>query len=43
LLIRSLIAALVASTLSGAAVAVDWTTVGHPGNECDTQAQGCFG
>jgi formylglycine-generating enzyme required for sulfatase activity len=26
-----------------AEVAIDWVTVGHPGNACDTQDQGCFG
>lgn len=25
------------------AVAIDWSTVGHPGNACDLQSQGCFG
>ena len=26
-----------------AAVAIDWVTIGDPGNSCDTQFQGCFG
>jgi formylglycine-generating enzyme required for sulfatase activity len=25
------------------AVAIDWVTVGDPGNACDSQSQGCFG
>ncbi len=25
------------------AVAVDWVTVGDPGNACDVQTDGCFG
>jgi formylglycine-generating enzyme required for sulfatase activity len=25
------------------AVTMDWTTVGNPGNSCETQSQGCFG
>ena len=36
---------LVASLASSpaAAVTIDWTFVGDPGNACDTQLQGCFG
>ena len=39
------IALAVASSLSqpAAAVAIDWVTIGDPGNACDTQPQGCFG
>ena len=25
------------------AVTIDWVEVGDPGNDCDVQAQGCFG
>jgi formylglycine-generating enzyme len=32
---------LVASRAS--AVAIDWTSIGNPGNSCDPQSQGCFG
>jgi formylglycine-generating enzyme required for sulfatase activity len=28
---------------SAAAVSMDWTSVGNPGNACDTQQFGCFG
>jgi formylglycine-generating enzyme required for sulfatase activity len=28
---------------SAQAVAIDWVTVGDPGNACDPQSQGCFG
>lgn len=28
---------------ASAVVAIDWATVGDPGNACDVQSQGCFG
>lgn len=37
----SLLALMAAS--SGAAVNIEWVSVGHPGNDCDPHPQGCFG
>ena len=34
---------LIAAGQAGAAVTIDWATVGDPGNACDLQPQGCFG
>jgi len=36
-------AALLPATPASAEVAIDWITVGDPGNACDPQAEGCFG
>lgn len=39
----ALLGALTALADPAAAVAIDWVTVGDPGNACDTQTAGCFG
>ena len=36
-------AALLFAFPAQATVAIDWVTVGDPGNACETQSQGCFG
>src|SRR2546426_11383845 len=38
-----LLAAALGSAPAASAGAVDWVSVGGPGNACDSQAQGCFG
>ncbi len=38
-----LTALLLLAPTASAVVTIEWTTVGSPGNACDTQTQGCFG